>query len=161
MNKPPSKTQFIDSLRQGRLAWDALLSQLDESQLTQPGVCAEWSVKDIIAHITWFEGEMVGLLQARAMVGSDLWNLPTDQRNAAIYAQNMSRLLEDVLSETGQVHAELLEALEALPEEYLTDPALFPGMPPDWQPWEIIAGNSYDHYPHHIPDVGALLGLKP
>jgi hypothetical protein len=26
-------------------------------------------------------------------------------------------------------------------------------MPPDWQPWTIIAQNTYEHYQDHIDDL--------
>jgi len=30
---------------------------LSDSQLTEPGVMGDWSVKDILAHLTWWEEE--------------------------------------------------------------------------------------------------------
>ena len=35
----------------------------------------------------------------------------------------------------------------------MTDPTGFPNMPPDWQPWLVIAQNTYQHYQDHIKDV--------
>jgi hypothetical protein len=26
-------------------------------------------------------------------------------------------------------------------------------MPEDWEPWQVIAGNTYEHYQEHIPDI--------
>ena len=40
------------------VAWSALQESyagLSESQLTEPGVTGEWSVKDILAHVTTWE----------------------------------------------------------------------------------------------------------
>lgn len=31
-------------------------------------------------------------------------------------------------------------------------------MPPDWQPAKLIAENSYEHYPQHIPQIQAWQG---
>jgi len=38
-------------------------------------------------------------------------------------------------------------------DENMTDPTGFPNMPPDWQPWLVIAQNTYQHYQDHIKDV--------
>lgn len=153
-----TKAQFLENLRTGRSQWDALLAEVGEERMTQPGVAGEWSVKDIIAHVTWYEREMVGVLEAHALVGSDLWDLPTDQRNIPIYEENRERPLTDVLAEAQRVYRQLLELVESLAEEDLTDPGRFEGMPTEWQPWDIIAGNSYEHYRQHIPDIRAWLG---
>jgi hypothetical protein len=111
----------------------------------------------VAAHITWFEREMVGMLQARALIGSDLWQLPPDQRNARIFDENRERSLHDVLAEAQQVHQQFLEGMEALAEDDLVDPHRFPGMPEDWQPWKVLAGNSNEHYRDHSRDVSTWL----
>ena len=145
-----NKSMFLDTLRAGRAQWEALLAQVGESRMLQPGVAGEWSVKDIIAHVTWGEREMVGVLHARTLVGSDLWNLPQDDRNAVVFEENRDRPLQGVLGEAQQVYAQLLEAVEALTEEDLTDPRRFRDMPTEWPP-----GNSSPVI--HICTIGSTL----
>jgi uncharacterized protein (TIGR03083 family) len=152
-----NKAELLKDIRAEWALWEALLGEIEEAQMTQPGAAGEWSVKDVIAHITWFEREMVGMLQARALVGSDLWQLPTDERNARIFEENQDRPLQDVLAEAQQVHRQFLEEFEALAEDDLADPHRFPGMPEDWQPWIVIAGNSNEHYRDHSRDVRTWL----
>ncbi len=81
------KTTFIETLLAGRAEWEALLAEVGEARMLQPGVAGEWSVKDVIAHVMWGEREMVGVMQAHALVGSDLWDLPEDERNAIMVAE--------------------------------------------------------------------------
>jgi uncharacterized protein (TIGR03083 family) len=140
-----------------RAEWDALLDQVGPARMAEPGVAGEWSVKDIIAHITWFEREMVGMLRAHALVGSELWNLAPAERNAAIFEENRDRPLDDVLKEAPQVFQQLVELVQALDERDLIDPSRFPGMPAEWQPWKIMADNTFDHYRAHAPDIRAWL----
>ena len=62
------KATFLATLVDERAAWEALLAeliQLGDAALTQPLAPGEWSVKDIVAHVAWFEREMVGVLRAR------------------------------------------------------------------------------------------------
>lgn len=110
-------------------------------------------MKDIIAHIAWFEREMIDLINGRALEGSELWNLPTDERNAAIYEENHEISLTQVMEESAQVFLQLLELLPTLSNEDLTTPGNFLNMPPDWQPGDIITQNTYEHYQQHIPDL--------
>ena len=153
MDQPVSVQQLTETIRTTWSIWGELLSRVDREQLTSPGVAGEWSLKEIIAHITWFEKEMVGLITTHALVGSELWNLPTDERNAAIYEEVRHQPLEQVLEESATVHQQLVEVLPTLSDEDLTDPSGFPNMPPDWQPGMLIAQNTYEHYQDHIKDV--------
>jgi uncharacterized protein (TIGR03083 family) len=152
-----NRAQLLDTIRAERGRWDAILSGIDEKRMSEPGVAGAWSVKDIVAHITWSERETVGMLQARALVGSDLWELPQDQRNAAVFEMNRQRQLYDVLTEARDVFQQLLDAVEALTDEDLVDPKRFRGMPGEWQPWRVIASNSYEHYAHHARDIRSWL----
>jgi uncharacterized protein (TIGR03083 family) len=152
-----NKAELLTDIRAEWARWEALIDGVDEAQLTEPGVTGVWSIKDLVAHITWFEREMVGILQARALIGSDLWQLPADQRNARIFEENRDRPLHEVLAEAERVHQQLLEGLEAIAEDDLVDPHRFPGMPDDWQPWKVIAENSNEHYRDHGRDLRTWL----
>jgi hypothetical protein len=157
MEPPMTKAKLVEAIRKGRAEWDALVDEVGTERMSQPGVAGQWSVKDVIAHITWHEREMIGVAQAHALVGSNLWDLPTDQRNAAIFEANRDRSLADVLTEAQQVFPQFLAAVEGLTDEDVNDPGRFAHMPADWQPWKLIAENSYEHYEQHIPDIRAWL----
>jgi uncharacterized damage-inducible protein DinB len=151
------KQTFLNAVQTERAELDSLLAQVDKARLTRPGAEGEWSVKDIIAHIAWHEREMIGLLQARTLAGSDLWNLPLHERNAAIFQLNQARALDDVLAEARQAFQQFWEAVQTLSDEELADPRKFRDMPDDWRPWKIIAENSFEHYHDHLPDLRAWL----
>ena len=148
-----NKSTLLDLIQTGRSQFEARLAQFDETQMTQPGRLGDWSLKDLVAHITWFEQEMVDLLATRTLTGSELWALPTDERNAAIFTQNKDRPLVEVLDEARQVYARLLGAMQILSYAELNDPARFQNMPPDWIPWRILADNTYEHYADHLSQI--------
>lgn len=157
------KATFLATLRRERAAWDALLavaSALGAARLTEPGINGSWSFKDIVAHVTWYEREMVMLLRTHALIGSPLWELPHDQRNTAIFEQLRDQPLDAVLAGAHQIFAELLTLVEGLAEEDLHDASRYRDMPPDWIPWEVLAGNTYTHYPEHTPAIRAWLGQQ-
>jgi len=148
-----NKVEFLNALQTAHAEWEAVLAQVGEARMTEPGVVGHWSVKDTIAHVAWFEREMVEVLRARALVGSDLWDLTQDQRNAAIFEQNRNRSLRNVLAEAQQVFLQLVELVQALDDQDLNDPSRLANMPADWSPWKIIAGNSFEHYRAHASDL--------
>jgi hypothetical protein len=145
-----SKDQFINKVQAARSRWEALLAQFGDDRMLEPGASENWSVKDIIAHITWHDREMVGLLRSRALAGSDLWNLPLEERNQAIYAEIRDLPLERVRAEANEVYRQLIRELEGLADEELHDPGRFAEMPSDWRPVDILTDNTYQHYLDHF-----------
>ena len=155
------KATFLETLRADRAEWEAVLAAIPQERMSTPGVAGDWSVKDVVAHMAWGEREMVGVLRMRALVGSELWNVSQDARNAAVFEENRQRALEDVLAEEPQVFQQLLALLEPLTDEDLLDSGRFAEMPAEWEPWQVIASNTYEHYRQHVPDLRAWLERQP
>jgi hypothetical protein len=154
MSKKITKVDFLNTLRAQRAQWEALVTYFDTHDMLITGPDDGWSIKDIIAHITWYEREMVGMLRSRALVGSELWNLPLDDRNAQIHAEVGSLALNTVLDEADMIFADLLNEIEQLSENDLHDASAFEGLAAyDTPPWEVIASNTYLHYQQHIPEL--------
>ena len=61
------------------------------------------------------------------------------------------------LDEAQQVFQSLLQLIESLAEGDLHDPTHFPGMPLVWQPWDLLAGNTYEHYAAHLPRIRVMI----
>ena len=108
------KQEFLERMRQGRAELEQTFAGLTPEQAVQPSAGGAWSPKDVLAHITWHEGEMIGVIEGMALVGSEWWGLPTDERNARIFEANRERTWQDVLAEAQQVYPRLLQALEGL-----------------------------------------------
>ena len=151
------KQEFLNEVLTSRREWEAALASLTPEGFIAPqGRYAGWSIKDIIAHITWHEKEMIGMMERHSLEGSELWNLPTDERNGIIYEENRWRTLEDVLAEAVSVYARLLECIEQLSDEDLNDNRRYAGFVealPDVPPWDLFAGNTYGHYTEHLNDL--------
>jgi DinB superfamily len=158
MNGYMTKAQLLDMIQTARAHWDALLAGIPEAWMTEPGVAGEWSIKDIIAHIAWGERENLGVAQSLAVVGSELWRLSEDERNAAVFEQNRDRELGDVLAESRQTFRLYLDAVAALSEEDLNDPRQFAEMPEGWLPWRIMFDPG--HYQEHADGIRAWLARQ-
>lgn len=149
------KTTFMNTLQETRAQWEELLAQVEEERMLQPGATGKWSVKDVIAHVMDGECELALILHTHVVAGSELWNLPDDERNEIVYQQNRERPLHEIMSEEQQAYANLLAAAQTLSDDDLNDPHHFQQMPEEWIPWRIFAGNSFKHYQDHMPALRA------
>jgi uncharacterized protein (TIGR03083 family) len=150
-----NKAEFINKVKTTHKEYETALEELSASQMSQPRTCGEWSVKDVIAHVAWHERQMVGVISTRTLGGSPWWNLSLEERNAAIHVENKDRPMEETLKEARVVFDELITQLESLSEEDLHTAGNFKDMPIDWKPWEVIASNTFEHYPDHARDIRA------
>jgi hypothetical protein len=160
MDGNTSKAQLLDDLRAEQAQWEALLQDIGEEHMTQPGVAAEWSIKDIVAHLTGWRRRTVGRFQAALRhepAPPPLWPLhlqDDDEINAWIYAANRDRPLAEVLSESRDIFQQLVETLDAFPEADLLDPTRFP-----WLEGEPLSGAAFFGHFHeeHESDMRAWL----
>jgi len=147
------KTELIIKLELSRREWDAWINKFQRADLNKQGAIADMSLKDLVAHISWYEDQMVNLLVEKVLAGSPLWELGHAERNLAIFDLNKDRGIEEVLQESKNIYEKLNAEIRLLTDYQLNDPNAFGGMPEDWIPWMIIAGNTYEHYQQHIDDV--------
>ncbi len=150
MQMPSHKANILEQIRATHQPLEALLASLSESQLTQRGVNGDWSVKDMLAHITWWEQHLLRRLRTGQ---EDLYGdgvdpkSATDRANAEVFAANQSRPLADVLAEFAASYRETLTTLEGMPEEELAQGAI----------QEAIAWDTFRHYPEHTEMLQAWI----
>ena len=151
-----NKHEVISRIKAERARWNALVAQVDDDRMLQPRAGGGWSGKDIVAHVIWYEREMVGMLKSRVLAGSNLWAHPVHERNAAVHEEIKDLSLQEVRAWDDRTFPALIEQLERLPEEAYVDASYFERMPGEWVPWQVIAGNTFEHYPEHLPAIRAI-----
>ena len=52
MSDNVTREQLLAALRAERARWEALLAEVGVERLTEPGVAGDWSVKDVLGHLT-------------------------------------------------------------------------------------------------------------
>lgn len=131
--------------------WDALLASFDgltEDEMMQPGVVEEWSVKDILAHITTWEEEALhhlpGIVEGRKppTYASQYGGL--NAFNAVKFEENGRRSLAEVLDRLHATHAQLLAYLETVPDELLSSKERFRNR---------LKWDTYTHYSMHAKHI--------
>lgn len=153
MNAQVTKAQILDELRSARTEWDALMTEVGEEHMLQTGATGEWSVRDVIAHLTSFDRWFVNASEAQFRgepppTDGTEW-LPWDERNAIHHQRTLHLSLDEVQQQSRDIYQQLLKAVEQHSEVFLTTPQEIPGVPQPIHVWEQLAGNHYDHYRLH------------
>jgi hypothetical protein len=158
-----TKNELLNNLQQEQAHWQALLAQIGVAHMDEPGVADDWSIKDIVAHLTGWRKRTVARLQAEQQgvtTPPPPWpaHLQTDDEiNAWIYAENRGRSVQEVLDDSEQTFQQMVRAIEALPAEGLLDPQRFA-----WTQGEALtAALLFAHFhEEHEPDIRAWLAQQ-
>lgn len=163
MGLDTSKAQLLTDLDAEQAGWEALLAEIGAEHMEQPGVAGEWSIKDIVAHMTGWRRRTVGRFQAAlrheppppppwpAELQTDD---DTDQINAWIYAAARDQPLADVLRDSRAVYDQLVATFVAFPEADLHDPANFPWLEGETWNGAVLFGHFHEE---HEADMRAWL----
>ena len=140
-------------LKQLDKAWTALKESyagLSDSQMMESGVTGDWSVKDILAHVTTWEQESLKTLPVILQGGrpprySDLYG-GIDAFNAWMREQKRELSLSEVLGQLDETHRQLIETVLKAPEEQFTRETRFR---------RRLRLDTYSHYPEHTRAIRA------
>jgi DinB family protein len=163
--KPMTAARLVDILRAERVQWNALLAEVGMDRMEIPGVEGAWSVKELVAHLTWYEHAVVD--GARQVASTGAFTRPgdedgaagMDERNERIAAVSRPRPVSDVLAEADAVFGQLLNVIATCPDDLLNDSRLI-GLPGDIPPWMRVANNSYAHYREHAQSIRVWLARQ-
>ena len=144
------KQQMLEKLAR---EWDALLETLGrvpEGALEAAGVAGEWSVKDVLGHITTWEEETIKAAEA-GRSGLDLPSYgDTDEWNEGDVIKRRSRPTHATLVEMGAVHQRFMSWLEGLPDDAFSDEGLA----------TTVDDESAEHYRDHRGDIERWLAAQ-
>lgn len=133
--------------------WTALLSTyagLTPEQMQQGGASGEWSVKDILAHVTTWEAEALEHLprMARGEKNASYRQMygGIDAFNDLMTTRKRELPLEEVLRQLDETHARLVAYVAAAPEEQFA---------PKNRCRARLAWDSHKHYPLHEQAIRA------
>ncbi len=161
MDNHLTTAQLLEAMRAARSNWEALLAQIGEGRLTEPGVEGDWSLKDIIAHITYYETWATDCLSAirrgEPLPQSEYKGLEMDERNARIYEHNRVKSVAEVLQESQSAFERSIAAVQGLPDADLYDLEFTRASGADWTIIDLVEGDTFGHYNEHITSVRAWL----
>ncbi len=154
MDAPGDKQDLIQRIRNERDGLGSLLGNLSEDEMLIPTEENAWSVKDHVAHIVVWEKRLVEWLDV-VEKGDVPQQLPPgmtwddlDRWNEQTFEENRERELKEVLADFNHFAEEVVQAVEAIPEDLLmrADSLAWRSGSPLW---EMVAANTFWHYPEH------------
>jgi uncharacterized protein (TIGR03083 family) len=142
------KQQLLEKMDQAWAAFRESYAGLTDSQMQAAGVTGDWSVKDILAHVTWWEQEAVKYLPLILQGGkpprySDLYG-GIDAFNAQMTAQRQGLTLSEALKQLEETHRRLMETIQSAPEEQFIRETPFR---------HRLRLDTYSHYPIHTQAI--------
>ena len=152
MNKQDLTTKILS----GRTQLEAALSHVDEERMPLIILHGEWSVKDLIGHLGFWENNVV-LLFNTLRTGKTPEPLPElDALNARVLSESRKQSLSEVRRQEKTAYQKVLALLKDATERELFDPTHFPWT--EGRPFEsFISDNTYGHYEEHLPELTAWL----
>lgn len=134
---------IADLMRAEHQRLEALLADIPDEQFAQPGAFGEWSVKDMLAHITFWEQRLIAYLtgahESLIQPGEDE-QAGIDRINASVFAANRDRPLAEVRAAFDGSYQQTLAQVESLSDDALAHQELY----------GLIAGDTFGHYREHI-----------
>ena len=154
-----TKSELLANIRRDRAQLDALIASLPRERMAERSLEGGRSVQDVLAHITAWEQLCLDWIRTGDRPGTPFTMEAIDAFNAQTYEENRGRALAEVLAESRRSSDELLETVEQLSEEDLTESDRFA-----WTRGEplslLVSANADDHYREHIAQIEAWLGPR-
>jgi hypothetical protein len=151
-----NQSELLARIRSGRAQFESALAQFSGDQMLAPNLHGGWSLKDLIAHIGFWEQQAALTFSALLRgVEPPAESLALDELNARVYAQNRYRLLAEVRLAERAAYDQLLLLVENAVDDDLFNPQRFvwtAGKP--FAEW--IENNTYGHYEEHQADFKPL-----
>ena len=156
-----NRQDLLNALAASRADVDAALAGLTEAQMTEPGVLGDWTLKDLLAHLTAWEVELLTVLgkltrgQTPKPVGES--QAETDALNAKWHKDYQARPLDRVRADYDAVRPQTIRQVERLSEADLTAP----------RKWlkggtlhDMILSETIEHDAEHLPQIRDWRQLK-
>jgi len=156
MTERMDRSTLLLRMQEAHAELEAVLAAVEPARLTEPGVTGDWSVRDLLTHLTFWEQRTLGRLGlSAAEQPAPLDENEMHRLNAESVVAGRGRTPAEALAVHRQSHAELLASVSALGDDELNDTARFgrAGHPV----WKYIAGDSYEHYEEHAAEIRAWL----
>ncbi len=158
MNETPIKSALLAELEQEWANIERFCAGLSEADMITPGKEGEWSVKDILVHLSAWEKYLLDRL-GYVMTGQHpqypvmtSWD-DVHHFNAQVYTENKDRPLTSVVIEFRSLYRGVMTVLEALDEKILNMPYTYDFPDDALTLLQLIRSNTFEHYREHCTAI--------
>jgi len=151
-----TKDELLDALEDERENLMETIEGLSDEVMLVPGVIGDWSVKDILSHLSQWEAELVKLLwqaqQGIRPTGLRYTQEEVDAVNADWREAHKDRDLDSVLSDLQAVRKQTIRRIDAFSDRELNDAQRWPWL--RGEPlWKWIESDSFGHEAEHAAEI--------
>jgi hypothetical protein len=154
------KATLLQDMVEGRIRWEEALEGVPPDRVLEAGFEGGWSLKDVIAHISEWEGVAATRLElglGLSATGADFEGMDIDERNRRYYERNRGRPFDQVVEREKETWKRFLAVVQSMTDEQLNDTDSRATLPGD-APWPMIAGNAHEHFDEHVEQIHDWLG---
>lgn len=141
-----SREEILEALRRARHDLEDAIASVPEGRIAEPGVVAQWSVSDLIGHVTTWEQVAISALR-RFLADRDLKAVVTwtdvDGLNARESCRKSALSLAQLRRESTESYAQLVVVLSEFPGDRLAQEEVE----------TRIRVDTYGHYAEHTAHI--------
>src|SRR4030043_209198 len=154
MDETTIKSELLSDLDQEWAHVERICFSLSEAEMLTPDIQGDWSVKDILVHISAWEKYLLDRLEYILSGQHPLYPAMASwddvhRFNAQVYAENKDRPLTSVIIEFRSLYRGVMTVLEALSADKLTQPYSYDFPDDALTLLQLIRANTYEHYREH------------
>jgi hypothetical protein len=154
MDESSIKPGLMAELDQEWAYIERICAGLSETDMLTPGVEGEWSIKDILCHLSAWEKYLLDRLGYVLTGQIPLYPVMTSwddvhRFNAQVYTDNKDRPLSAVIIEFRSLYRGVMTVLEALSDNQLNQPYSYDFPDDALTLHQLIRANTYEHYREH------------
>ena len=146
--EPMTRKQLLARLDAAWVAFQNVHAGLSDEELLESGVVDDWSVKDLVAHVTWWEEEALKhlplILAGERPPRYSVTYGGIDAFNTLMAVQTRDLSLDDVRRQANVTHRRLVDYIRGVPEELFARETRFR---------RRLRLDTYSHYPIHTTAI--------
>lgn len=128
---------------------------LTDEELMIPGITGEWSIRDLIAHVTWWDAEALKhlplVVEGERPPRYSVTYGGIDSFNAMKTGEKRGLSLDQVREEAEETHRRLIEYIGGISPERIAGNSRFTNR---------LRLDTYGHYPIHAKDIRDWRGRR-
>lgn len=155
------KSEIIAHMTETRERLLAVIAAIPVDLQESGHVVADWTLKDVLAHIGRWEGELVTLMWQLAQGEQPTGVLtqrpmPVDESNRRWHEQDCQRSWEQVMGDLVSVRRQTLRRVNAFDDEALASTSMFSALG-NFPLAAKIAANTFEHDEEHLAQIKAWM----
>ena len=151
-----NKQDLLEKILEGREELELALNKVSERQKSLIILHGEWSVKDLLGHLGFWENRVADLFEVLKAGATPEPAVDMDLMNAKALLATREKSLAELEVFEKDAYQRVLRIIQQASEQELFDPGFF-----DWTKGasfqELISDNTWGHYEEHLPELNAWL----